>query len=350
MFLILAHHYVYLNASSILNVPMGPARFIMHFFLVGAGKVGVVIFFAITAWFLLDGSHSLRKNCRSAWILDRQVLFYSVVITAVSGLLGSGGGTSLAKSFLPLSLSVWWYPTCYVLFLLIEPLIYAGISTIGREKHLALCVMILIVYGGLAFIPDAFDVTHTPLLFVFIYVLMAAYKWYFRPAPVKALGALVVAGYVLAVPYFVLACIKGSVGFHILGMGLSIPTLCVGFGVFLLFQRIHFNSAFVNCLASCSFGVYLISEHPLVREFLWHRFFTLDVVASWGPLLLMSFVALVVLYLVLSAIDGLRQGLFVLTIDRHKGWLFNYVWDSLVERRIKPGLAAIITKYGRREA
>lgn len=91
MFLILAHHYVYLNASSILNVPMGPTRFIMHFFLVGAGKVGVVIFFAITAWFLLDGSHSLRKNCRSAWILDRQVLFYSVVITAVSGLLGSGG-------------------------------------------------------------------------------------------------------------------------------------------------------------------------------------------------------------------------------------------------------------------
>lgn len=92
MFVILAHHFVVHNASPVNRLPFGPTKLLMHFFLVGSGKASVVIFFAITAWFLLDGAHSLRKNCRSAWLLDRQVIFYSVFIAVFGYSMGFKGG------------------------------------------------------------------------------------------------------------------------------------------------------------------------------------------------------------------------------------------------------------------
>lgn len=109
----------------------------------------------------------------------------------------------------------------------------------------------------------------------------------------------------------------------------------------------HFRSVLINRLAACSFGVYLISDHPVVRDILWHKLLTLDIVSSWGPLLLTSLCILVVLYLALSAVDVLRQCLFAITIDRRKGWLFDCAWDLTVVRRIKPGLNAFLVKYGR---
>lgn len=253
----------------------------------------------------------------------------------------------LVKSILPISFDIWWYPTCYVLFLVVEPFVYSGLKELGRIRHISLCVSILAVYGGMAFIPGSYDLTYTPIFCVSIYILMAAYKWYIRPVPSEVLCAMVFMGYLLGLPYYVLAYIKGTVGYYALNVGLSIPTLSIGLGTFLLFQRMHFRSVLINRLAACSFGVYLISDHPVVRDILWRKLLTLDIVSSWGPLLLTSLCILVVLYLALSAIDALRQCLFAITIDRRKGWLFDCAWDLTVERRIKPGLNAFLVKYGR---
>ena len=54
MFMILAHHFIVHNGYDVLKLPLGPERIFFQLVMAGGGKVGVVIFFSISAWFLLD--------------------------------------------------------------------------------------------------------------------------------------------------------------------------------------------------------------------------------------------------------------------------------------------------------
>lgn len=333
MFFILAHHFILHNSVPITSVPMSPTRFILHFIFVGAGKVGVLIFFSISAWFLVDGSHSLRKNCRTIWILERTLLFYSIVISLIIKVIDPSE-VIILKSFFPITLNLWWYPTCYVLFLLIEPLINTGLRSIGPQQHIILAGIIIAVYGGMAFFPDGVDITHTPFYFILIYIIMAAYKWYVKPFKTKSLLAIILIGYILALPYFFWACKHQAVDYRILLNGLSIPTLCIGMGIFLLFERLNFKSKLINRLAACSFGVYLISDHPLIRVRLWQKLFTLDSIGSFGNLLQTSIIVLIAIYLLLSFLDNIRILLFKSTLDKRRGHLFDLIQLNLSKSRI----------------
>lgn len=102
--------------------------------------------------------------------------------------------------------------------------VYTGLRGLGRIRHIILCVSILAVHGGMAFNPGSFDLTYT-LFCVSIYILMAAYKWYIRPIPSEVLWKMIFMGYLLGLPYYALAYIKGTVGYHALNEGLSIPRL-----------------------------------------------------------------------------------------------------------------------------
>lgn len=41
----------------------------------GGGKVGVVIFFSISAWFFLDKEQTIKSNLKRVWIMERELLF-----------------------------------------------------------------------------------------------------------------------------------------------------------------------------------------------------------------------------------------------------------------------------------
>lgn len=54
MFMILMCHFIVHNGYDVLKLPLGPERIFFQLVMAGGGKVGVVIFFSISAWFLLD--------------------------------------------------------------------------------------------------------------------------------------------------------------------------------------------------------------------------------------------------------------------------------------------------------
>lgn len=54
MFMILMHHFIVHNGYDVLKLPLGPERIFFQLVMQGGGKVGVVIFFSISAWFFLD--------------------------------------------------------------------------------------------------------------------------------------------------------------------------------------------------------------------------------------------------------------------------------------------------------
>ena len=75
MFMILAHHFIVHNGYDVLKLPLGPERIFFQLVMAGGGKVGVVIFFSISAWFFLDKEQTIKSNLKRVWIMERELLF-----------------------------------------------------------------------------------------------------------------------------------------------------------------------------------------------------------------------------------------------------------------------------------
>ena len=82
MFMILAHHFIVHNGYDVLKLPLGPERIFFQLVMAGGGKVGVVIFFSISAWFFLDREQTIKSNLKRVWIMERELLFWSLAFVA----------------------------------------------------------------------------------------------------------------------------------------------------------------------------------------------------------------------------------------------------------------------------
>ncbi|RSX55504.1 symporter [Bifidobacterium dolichotidis] len=80
MFMIVAFHYTLANDDTewLTNQATTFTKFVYEFVFMGGGWVANFIFFAISTWFLLDRTKTLKQNLKSIWILDRQILFWSL--------------------------------------------------------------------------------------------------------------------------------------------------------------------------------------------------------------------------------------------------------------------------------
>ncbi|WP_195248406.1 hypothetical protein [Bifidobacterium adolescentis] len=107
----------------------------------------------------------------------------------------------------------------------------------------------------------------------------------------------------------------------------ALPILAISFGVFVLFTRLHFSSRIVNRCAQSAFAVYLITEQHYFRDEILWRYITLG--GIYRSRYAIGIALVVVIGIVAAAImlDFVRQFLFWRTVDRHKGRLFEWVWD-----------------------
>lgn len=64
MFMILMHHFIVHNGCGVKKLPLGPERIFFQLVMAGGGKVGVVIFFSISAWFFLDREQTIKSNLK----------------------------------------------------------------------------------------------------------------------------------------------------------------------------------------------------------------------------------------------------------------------------------------------
>lgn len=92
MFMILTHHFIVHNGYDVLKLPLGPERIFFQLVMAGGGKVGVAIFFSISAWFFLDREQTIKSNLKRVWIMERELLFWSLAFVAFY--LMFGGPTS----------------------------------------------------------------------------------------------------------------------------------------------------------------------------------------------------------------------------------------------------------------
>ena len=266
MFMILMHHFIVHNGYDVLKLPLGPERIFFQLVMQGGGKVGVVIFFSISAWFFLDKEQTIKSNLKRVWIMERELLFWSLILVAFYLVFDRTdlGMKLMVKSIAPLSMGLWWYATAYAIFLALLPFLSRGLKALGREYHLALAATVLTIWGLLSFIPGAQSLSDNVFGFIYVFILISAYKWYMKPFTTKQIWLLTGIGFGFFLLYTVASATLSLMG-HDMGIFITgswkLPVVMVGFGMFLLFDRVTFHSRAVNRIAQSAFSVYLITDY-----------------------------------------------------------------------------------------
>lgn len=343
MSMILLSHFVVHNEFDYTTMPLGMPRFLLQLFLESGGKIGVVIFFTISAWYFLDHKQTVRGCLLRVWALEKELLFYGIMLSLLYFLFDRQHfGPMLAlHSLFPLVFSLWWYPTAYALFLCFLPFLEKGLKGMGRESHLSLCLVLLILYAGISLIPGA-PMVGQVFSFIYLYILISAYRWYLECKGALCPWKMILAGMIIISIYVVWSMVAWQFRGYQIGVkynnfvtdAVRLPCILVGFGLFALFKRKTFHSRMINWAAAGSFAVYLITDYGASQVALWCGNLDLGLAVSSPVNFAFAMLIILGIYLVCTIVDGLRRSLFSLMLDSK--------WDCLFQNLYIKASAAMV--------
>lgn len=337
MFMILMSHFIGHNGYDVLKLPLGPERIFFQLVMRSGGAIGVVIFFSISAWFFLDKEQTIKSNLKRVWIMERELLFWSLILVTFYLVFDRADLSMklIVKSAMPLSMDVWWYATAYATFLALLPFLAKGLKALGREYHLALTATVLVIWGLTSFIPGMIGIKDGFLGLIYLFILISAYKWYMEPFTTKQVWLMTGIGLGFFLLYTAASATLSLLG-HDMGIYITdkwrLPVIMVGFGVFLLFDRVTFHNRTINRIAQSAFAVYLITDYEASEKLLWARLFSLQNLYQQPFAILQILGILLAIYAVCTLIDFIRQALFAVTIDRRRGHWFELLWNKTANR------------------
>ena len=108
----------------------------------------------------------------------------------------------------------------------------------------------------------------------------------------------------------------------------KLPAVMIGFGMFLLFDRVTFNSRIINRIAQSAFAVYSITDYATSKELPWNQLFNLKNLYQQPFAILRILSILLAIYAACTLLDFIRQALFAITIDRCRGRWFELLWNK----------------------
>lgn len=333
MFMILMSYFIGHNGYDVLKLPLGPERIFFQLVMRSGGAIGVVIFFSISAWFFLDREQTIKSNLKRVWIMERELLFWSLILVTFYLVFDRAdlGMKLMVKSVMPLSMGVWWYATAYAIFLALLPFLSKGLKALGREYHLKLAATVLVIWGLTSFIPEMIGINDGFLGFIYLFILISAYKWYMKPFTTKQVWLMTGIGLGFFLLYTAASATLSLLG-HDMGIFITgswkLPVIMVGFGMFLLFDRVTFHSRVINRIAQSAFAVYLITDYAASEKLLWVRLFNLQNLYQQPLAILQILSILLAIYAVCTLLDFIRQALFAATIDRRRGRWFELLWNK----------------------
>lgn len=310
------------------------------------GGVGDNLFFSITAWFTCMKSPSFKKSCHRVWKLEQQLLFYSLGMFVTCTLIWFGTGYPIVKSmfdwihlgvvsFAPVSTALWWYPTAYVVFILLSPWLTRGLKSIGRTGHTAVAAICFGTFGILPFFNKGMDLS--VFMFIYLYVLLSYLRWYLPDIERSRVWAwsLFLGGACLVVISYEINAFMFAWDY-----GVSpwfIPTMATALGIILLVTQARpHHIPVINLIAGSTLSVYLVHMYWPITIWLQH---TLSGVFTHVSGLAMTQYAVyyaltLVVYAAIIIIDLMRRVVFSITVEHGnlEGQLFERMWEAAMNR------------------
>jgi surface polysaccharide O-acyltransferase-like enzyme len=276
------------------------------------GNMCVALYVMISGYF--RSSFSTRGLSR----LLGQVWTYSLGLFLVCRFVFgySYSGEMLWKVFLPTVCDEYWFFTVYIMLILLAPFLNKMLDNLTRKQFETMLILMVLLWSVFPTLTNQ-DLYAAELpQFVMYYCLGAWFRMYpdnvFRKKGLRwaaALGPLVI----LAVLTVVLGYCErftpeafGAAKRFYNRNSVLILTATMGILSLAAFAK-PFTNHFINIVGGCAFGVYLIHDNPAVRELLWKNWLYWGDYFTSGSYILRQLASAVLVYMVCTAIEWIRQ-------------------------------------------
>lgn len=287
---------------------------------------------AVNCYVLISGYFCVESAWKPGRVVSLlcQVLFYSLLVPCVLLLAGAESARGMGlydwiNCALPIAAEHYWFATAYLIMYLFAPFLAAGIRQM-KKRQLQIVTVILLCFFSfektilpVPFVTDrqGYDFGWFLCLFVVAgylrkygiswlekrshawtaYLLSCLAIWGLSMASSLLGGKIDAFSYYKDMPYTYnhLLCLSGSVSLFYL-----FKNLRIGEG--------RFADA-VRALAPCTFGVYLLHEHSLVR-YAWMQWLGVEMVAQRFLFVPHMIGCILLVFVIGTAVDAVRAWLF----------------------------------------
>lgn len=320
MFFIVLYHMIIITGGDLIHHTSGMTNVILDFislFII----VHVNSFILITGYFQCKQEFSFKKIVS----LIGMAWFYKVIIALIFAITGAHKFTltEIVTILSPLEFANNWFLIVYMSLYLVSPYINIMLNKLNQKEHRKLIILLFIMFSILptvtnqnTFSNTGFTLTH----FVFLYIVGA----YLNKYPISSnihfknysqkkkaflfLGIFMFFGLFNFLLYEFCESLLIINDSHFLSYICNViidnlfmyqnPTLIIqSIAYFLFFETIIFKNKLINKLALGTFAVYIITENPYIRDWL-YPFLGINNYTSYdrsiiGKILIYSFIILV---------------------------------------------------------
>lgn len=255
------------------------------------------------------------------------MLFYSILIPFLGQTLGLWQLNTIEKvrAFFPLTSRIWYFMTLYVLVLILSPFLNKALTALSKKEYTQLVVILFLLFsvwtvfsqleqtGDVIRLDKIYDVLNGKSLYGFVYMyILGGYLRLHVPCHDKARVRYLILFAILTV-INVLLC-RYVYSYSSISTDNNNPfAVLQGLCLVMFFRDLKFRSKAINYIASVNLGVYMIHEQFLVRNKIWHDWFSFLHKKSFYSSWLYPFKIILIcitVYVVCGLIEKARTWLF----------------------------------------
>lgn len=279
LFIVLSHYSVH-GQLQFYEMNLNFNKYLIEF--TNTGHLGVDIFVIITGYFLVTQAFNLSKLFK----MVLQIIFYSLSIYLILILfkLEDFNIRQLAFSIFPIITNKYWFATSYIVLYILHPFINIFLKALSKKQHLLLIFIILFLWSLIPTFTYYYNMNGTELLQIFmLYCIGAFIKLHStnKPFEKKVSKILIIFSSVTSILLYILLLfiqerisILSKLKFDHISRN-SLFVILLATGIFLFFKNLNIKyNGFINNIAKCSFGVYLIHEHNMIKPLIWQNWLT----------------------------------------------------------------------------
>lgn len=279
MIMIVASHYSFHGGIDFSQVH-NPLNY-LFLKIITLGNCGVDIFILIYGYYSVSRE---KINDNKAFVLWFQVFTYAVSIW-LAFLLSGKYEFSLnetIRSIFPTIFSKYWFFTAYIVFFLLSPFINKLLKSLSQNEYRLFLGSMFLVWSVIPTIFNRVPAGDGFALFLVLYALGAYFKLYPQSRyNCRKCGIIMsmVSALLLMVSAVVFFWLKkfhplfdGRETFFFHKNSVLVISLALGLLIMALNKSPQYNKP-INLIASCTFGVYLLHDNDLIREYIWGNIF-----------------------------------------------------------------------------
>jgi len=274
MILIVMHHYC-VHSSFIFENGISINKFIIQALSIG-GKIGVNIFILITGYFMINSKFKVKKLLK----LLLEIFTYSFLIFVIIYIINPSKVNIklLLKSIFPVTYSLYWFPTTYILLYILSPFINKFIENSNKNTIIKLLIVLLIIQVIIPTFTNANLNFSNLIWFTTLYMIGACIHIYnidlLKRKNIK-IAVLIICSLFIFMSIVAIDIISIKIPsiekytdyFSDIN---KLPAVIISILLFTLFKEIKIkNYKFINNIASSTFAVYLIHDNVILSPIIW---------------------------------------------------------------------------------